>query len=86
MSIKYTRRLFKVFAPFAIGYSGYQLYWDSKAPPKYDFSAKKGSPKHIVVVGSGLAGLLAAYYLSNYEYNRITVLERDTKHYQGTSY
>jgi len=39
-----------------------------------------------VIVGSGLAGLLPAYYLSNYGHNKITVLERNDKHYQGTSY
>jgi glycine/D-amino acid oxidase-like deaminating enzyme len=46
----------------------------------------KEKPKKIVVVGSGLAGITAAYYLSNNPLNNVVIIEKNDSAYSGTSY
>ena len=58
---------------------GYHASRKFTKPPRYDFSEKKG--KQIVVVGSGMAGLTVAYYLSRNENNSVVILERGSKPY-----
>jgi glycine/D-amino acid oxidase-like deaminating enzyme len=39
-----------------------------------------------VIIGTGLAGLSAAYHLAKNPNNQITILERNDKPYQGASH
>ena len=64
MSIKITKFLAKSTLLGLFTFHGYQFYYDMNAPEPVDFKALKDKPKKIVIVGTGLAGLLASYYLA----------------------
>ena len=65
------------------GYHGYHHLVNK--PNEFDFNSLKEKDKTIVVIGSGMVGLTTAYYLSNYQHNRVIVLERNKEPYKGTS-
>ena len=60
--MKFTGKLPKIFLSGLASFYGYQAYHELTAPKPYDFS-KLPEKRKIVIVGSGLAGLSAAYYL-----------------------
>ena len=87
MSIKITKFLAKSTIVGLFTFHGYHAFYDFNAPEPVDFKALKDKPKRIVIVGTGLAGLLASYYLAtDHPNNKIIMLERWDKPYQGTSF
>ena len=56
-------------------------YHPSVAPKPYPFHENKNKEKNIVVVGGGVIGLAAAYYLSSNPLHKITLIERNKKPY-----
>mmetsp|Transcript_18387 Transcript_18387/g.31431 ORF Transcript_18387/g.31431 Transcript_18387/m.31431 type:complete len:236 (+) Transcript_18387:1-708(+) len=85
MSLIFTKLVARSTLVGLIGFQAYQSYYDSVAPKPIDFTSLKDKKKKIVVVGSGMAGLTTAYYLSKSPLNHVTVLERNEKFYSGTS-
>ena len=82
------KRLFKLskgvvgFTGLSVSsFYGYHTYLDVTKPEPYDFSKNKGKPKQIIIVGTGMVGLITACYLSNYEHNQITILEKNSLPY-----
>jgi hypothetical protein len=55
--------------------------WRAKDP--IDFTTFR--PTRIVIVGAGFAGTVAAYYLSNHKDCHVTLLERHSEPFQGSS-
>ena len=51
-----------------------------QSQPSFDFFNKE--PKHIIILGAGMAGLAAAYELETLGY-RVTILEADESHHGG---
>ncbi len=80
-NLRLTKFLFKWTVLGFGSFYGYHFLHDLQKPKPYDFMANKGKPKDIVIVGSGMAGLLTAYYLSKHAHNHITVLERHSEPY-----
>ena len=66
------------------GFFGYKAYAFSKLPKPMVIDQNQN--KTIVIIGTGITGLLSAYYLSKYPKNNIVVLERNHEPYKGTSH
>ena len=48
-----------------LGFRGYQGFYSKMAPKPLDFTGYADKPKTIVIVGAGIAGIMAAYYLAD---------------------
>ena len=68
-----------------ISYFGINTYWEVTKPKAINWSESKDQNKTIVIIGSGMAGLTVAYYLSNHPANKVIILERNKEPYSGTS-
>ena len=60
----------------ALVYGGVKANSILNSPSPYDFTASKHKPKTIAVVGSGMVGLMTAYYLATgHPENKIVMIE-----------
>ena len=84
-SFRFTKGLIQLTTTVLGSFYGYQLYRNQTKPKPVDFSQYKNKEKHIVILGTGIVGLFSAYYLSNNPLNKITILEKESKPYEGTS-
>ena len=66
------RSLLVTFVP----YISYQTYYQQIAPNPLNFKTVRDKPKRVVVLGSGMVGLLTAYYISRNPLNHVTILEK----------
>lgn len=84
-SLRLTRFTLKMVMIGLGSFYGYHAFYDMQKPKPYDFRANKGKKKDIIIVGSGMTGLVVAYYLSAYSHNNIKILEWDELPFRGTS-
>ena len=69
MVLKFTRFAIKSTALSIISFYGYHYLHQLQKPKPHDFKGNKGKKKEIVILGTGMTGLVTAYYLSAYKHN-----------------